>query len=343
MRVLVTGGAGFIGSHVSRALIERGDSVRILDNLSTGRRSQVHPEADLWEADLRDPEAVRRAAAGMEAILHVAALPSVARSWNDPVTTLDVNFLGTANLLDAALAAGVERLVYSSSSSVYGDQVPERKAETVPPRPKSPYAHSKLAGEKLVLACDRRTAPRPSATTPADPTAAAGGHSTGLRAPGGTSTSHTAAGPLTTVALRYFNVFGPGQDPSSQYSAVIPLFIRHSLAGTEARIDGDGRQSRDFTYVENVVDANLRALAADTTGIAINTACGESYTLLQLVEAISRLAGSPLAVSHGPARPGDVRNSLADISRARSLLGYEPRVGFEEGLRRTYEWFRDAP
>lgn len=306
MRILVTGGAGFIGSHLTRRLVESGHDVIVFDNLSTGRPENLEGlDAALVEGDIRDPSALAAALRGVEGVFHVAALPSVARSWQDPVTSLAVNGLGTSNVLEAALAAGVRALVYSSSSSAYGDQAAEWKSEDLPPRPISPYGHSKLLGEKLVLA-------------------------------------HARAGRLKGVALRYFNVFGPRQDPDSPYAAVIPKFIRHALQGTVATIDGDGRQSRDFTYIDNVVDANVAALEGEACGEVFNCACGHSYTLLDLVDQVSRLAGRRLEVVHGPPREGDIRHSLADISRIRAALGYEPRVDFGEGLRRTFEAYRDG-
>jgi nucleoside-diphosphate-sugar epimerase len=306
MRVLVTGGAGFIGSHLSRRLVEEGYEVRILDNFSTGRAANLADvDAELIEGDIRDPATLTRVMKGVEAVFHVAALPSVARSWEDPVTSLHVNALGTSNVIEAAVAAGAHTVVYSSSSSVYGDQEAERKSEDLAPRPISPYAHSKLMGEKLTLA-------------------------------------HAAAGRLKGVALRYFNVFGPDQDPNSPYAAVIPLFISHALEGTVATVHGDGRQSRDFTFVSNVVDANLLALRGAACGQVFNCACGQTYSLLDLIRAIEEIDGKPLEVEHGPPRPGDIRHSLADLSRIQAELGYQPRVGFADGLRRTYEAYARA-
>jgi UDP-glucose 4-epimerase len=239
----------------------------------------------------------------VEAVFHLAAVPSVARSWADPVTTLHVNALGTSNVLDAAIAAGAGTVIYSSSSSVYGDQPAGPRSENMAPRPISPYGHAKLMGERLTLA-------------------------------------HAQGGRLRGVALRYFNVFGPGQDAGSPYAAAIPRFIRHALAATPAEVDGDGLQSRDFTFVDNVVDANLLAFDGSARGVALNCACGAAFSLLDLVDEISRLDGRPLEVRHGPARSGDIRHSLADLSRAESVIGYRPRVSFSEGLRRTYEWYR---
>lgn len=306
MRILVTGGAGFIGSHLVRGLEREGHDVIALDNLSTGRGDNLAgTNVRLVEGDIRNPAHLKSAMHGVEAVYHVAALPSVARSWEDPVGSLDVNALGSANVIEAAIAAGAHTLVYSSSSSVYGDQAAERKSEDLEPHPISPYGHGKLVGEKLTLA-------------------------------------HAAAGRIRGIALRYFNVFGPRQDPSSPYSAVIPLFIRHALRGTAATVNGDGLQSRDFTFVENVVEANLLALKSTAQQSVVNCACGQSYTLLDLAEAISELNGQPLQLRYGPPRPGDIRHSMAEISRAREVLGYDPRISFHEGLARTYEFYRAA-
>ncbi len=307
MRVLVTGGAGFIGSHLVERLAEQGHRVRVLDDLSTGRRANLNgaPAVELVQGDLRERDQVRRATEGVEAVFHVAARPSVARSWADPVGTLAVNGQGTVNVVAAAAEAGVKTLVYSSSSSVYGEQAGLRMVETMEPRPISPYGFSKLFGEQYALA-------------------------------------HGGVNGLRVVALRYFNVFGPRQDPDSPYSAVIPIFIRCALEGTQASIHGDGRQSRDFTYVANVVDANLAALAGRQEGTLVNVACGGSHSLLDLVKAISRLSGSPLRVRHDQSREGDIRHSQADVGSARRLLGFEPRVGFEEGLELTFAHLRNA-
>jgi UDP-glucose 4-epimerase len=306
--VLVTGGAGFIGSHLVRRLLSEGMHVRVLDNLATGRRSNLEDVSgfELVEGDIRSRSDVTRAMRDVDTVFHLAALPSVARSWKDPVSTLAVNAHGTANLVEAAVESGVSSFIYSSSSSIYGDQAAEKKAEDMEPRPISPYGYSKLLGEKIAIAHDR--------------------------APGG----------LRVIALRYFNVFGPRQDPNSPYAAVIPLFVTHALAGTTATIDGDGTQSRDFTYVDNVVDANVCAMRSTASALAMNIACGSSHTLLELVSAISKLNGRPLHTEFGPPRQGDIKHSLADISLATAQIGYQPEVTFAEGLRRAFDEYRSA-
>jgi len=303
----VTGGAGFIGSHLARRLLSEGIAVRVLDNFATGRRSNLEgvEGLEVVEGDICSPEDVKRAVRGVGAVFHLAALPSVARSWKDPVSTLATNSHGTANLVEAAAANGVGAFVYSSSSSIYGDQKAERKSEDLAPKPISPYGYSKLLGEKIALA-------------------------------------HARPDGMRVVALRYFNVFGPRQDPDSPYAAVIPLFIAHALAGTTATIDGDGTQSRDFTYVDNVVDANLCALKSTASGVAMNVACGDSHTLLELVDAISLLNKRRLATVFGPPRAGDIKHSLADISLATAEMGYRPRVSFQDGLRRAFDEYRSA-
>jgi len=306
--VLVTGGAGFIGSHLVRRLLADGYEVRVLDSLATGSLDNLAgvDGVDFIEADVRSRASLRRAMVGVDVVFHLAALPSVARSWIDPVSTLATNAHGTANVVEAAAEAKVQCLVYSSSSSVYGEQEVELKAESLEPQPISPYAYSKLLGEKIALAHARDGA--------------------GLR----------------VVALRYFNVFGARQDPNSPYSAVIPLFIKAALGATTATIFGDGLQSRDFTYVDNVVEANLSALRSNVSGLAMNVATGESHTLRELTDAISALHGRPLEVAFGPPRAGDIRHSRADISLAAKAIGYRPGVGFEEGLRRTFEHYRST-
>lgn len=306
MRLLVTGGAGFIGSNLVARLLELGHEVRILDNFVTGRRENlaVLDGARLIEGDLLDSERVAQAVNGVDAVFHVAALPSVPRSWSDPVGSLRANAMGTTSVVRAALKAGVKSLIYSSSSSVYGDQPGERRTEDIAPRPISPYACSKLIGEDMTLA-------------------------------------YGETGRMRVLALRYFNVFGPRQDPSSQYSAVIPKFVGAALRDEPVVIHGDGRQSRDFTYVSNVVDANLLALNSDANGLAFNIACGRSISLLQLVDSISRLNGRPMAVTHDEPRAGDILHSQADCSLAERVLGYRPAISFEAGLRLTYEHYAE--
>lgn len=304
---LVTGGAGFIGSNIISELLARGAQVRVLDNFSTGRRENLLPYAaalELIEGDLRDFPTVQRAVRGVDYVLHQAALPSVQRSIDDPLTTHAVNATGTLNLLWAAHEAGVRRVVAASSSSVYGDSPTLPKVETMLPRPKSPYAVSKLAAEQYCLA-------------------------------------FTQAYGLETVCLRYFNVFGPRQDPTSQYSAVIPKFIMALLQGQAPVVHGDGLQSRDFTYVANVVEANLLAATAqEATGKTLNIACGERFSLLDLIGMLNDILGTQIAPIHDPVRTGDVRHSLADIAAAAETLHYIPRTDFLTGLRQTVAWYQ---
>lgn len=305
---LVTGGAGFIGSHLVEALCARGDGVRVLDNFLTGKRENLAPWRDrieLVEGDIRDAAACRRAVRGVDHVLHQAALPSVPRSVADPGTTNAINVEGTLNMLIAARDAGVRSFVFASSSSVYGDDERLPKREGQEGRPLSPYAVSKLAGEKYGQTFH---------------------HLYGLRA----------------VSLRYFNVFGPRQDPASQYAAAVPLFITRVMQGEAPAIFGDGEQSRDFSHVDNVVAANLLAAETETAaGAVLNIACADRITVNALAAAIVGLLGAGVAPVHGPERPGDIRHSFADIARARAVLGYEPRVGFAEGLRRTVAWYRE--
>jgi UDP-N-acetylglucosamine/UDP-N-acetyl-alpha-D-glucosaminouronate 4-epimerase len=322
MTYLVTGGAGFIGSHLAEGLLKRGQKVRVVDNLSTGTRQNLeHLEGldgdlDLIEADLNDADAARRACAGVEIAFHLAALPSVARSVEFPITSNAANVTATIELLCAARAAGVRRIVYAASSSAYGDRFStgrssrERvlvKRETMSPRPLSPYAVSKLAGEYY------------------------------------TRVFHDVYG-VETVCLRYFNIFGPRQNPFSPYGAAIPKFITAVLRGERPVVFGDGRQSRDFTYVDNAVRANLLAAAAPkkrVSGEVFNVACGRSATLLDVIALVNRLLGKTIAPKFAPARRGDVRHSKADISKAKRLLGYEVSVSLAEGLERTLAWLRD--
>lgn len=304
---LVTGGAGFIGSHIVEALVRRGDRVRVLDNLSTGHRGNLAAWAsqiDFREGDVADPVAVQQAVVGVECVFHEAALASVPRSVERPLETNAACVTGTVNLLDQARRAGVRRVVFAASSSAYGDQSNASKRESDLPSPLSPYAAAKLAGE---LYCQ------------------AFYHTYGLE----------------TVCLRYFNVFGPRQDPDSPYSAVIPLFITAMLGGRRPIIYGDGLQSRDFTFVENVVRGNL--LAADAEGVAgltINVATGRSVTLLDLLAALNRSLGLNVQPELAPPRAGDVRESLADITLARRKLGYEPTIDLQEGLDRSIAYYR---
>ena len=306
---LVTGGAGFIGSHIAAALVARGDRVRVLDNFCTGNRENIAAlgkGVEFVEGDLAKASDIARAVDGVEVVFHQAALASVPRSVDTPLDTNDACVTGTVMLLDGARKAGVRRVVFAGSSSAYGDQPTPAKNEKLLPMPLSPYAAAKLAGEFYCQAFTKTYG-------------------------------------LETVTLRYFNVFGPRQDPKSQYAAVIPKFITEILAGQRPTIFGDGKQSRDFTYIDNVVQGNL--LAADApaaVGQTVNVACGESFDLLQVMDGINKALGTDVKPIFEPARVGDVRDSLADISLARQLLKYEPVVDFEEGLRRTVEYYKTA-
>lgn len=310
MKALVTGGAGFIGSHIVDALVARGDEVVVLDNLATGKIENLAPSRDaitFIEGDIRDLDMVRRAMDGVECVSHQAGLGSVPRSIADPRTSNDVNITGTLNVLIAAKDTGARSAVFASSSSVYGDTAELPKHEGIRPNPKSPYAVTKLAGEEYCRVF----------------------HQTyGLR----------------TIALRYFNVFGPRQDPTSQYAAVIPLFVAAALANASPTIFGDGTQSRDFTYVANVVHANLLAFDADQTaaGGAYNVALGGQVTLLELWHGIARLAGATASPTFAPPRPGDVKHSCAAIEMAARHLGFRPVVSFEEGLAKTVNSYSHA-
>ena len=305
-RFLVTGGAGFIGSNLVEELLTRGHDVAVFDNFATGRRENLVPflkDIELIEGDLRNADAVRKATRGRTYVLHQGALPSVSRSVQDPITSNEVNVTGTLNVLLAARDAGVKRVVAASSSSVYGDTPSLPKTETMPTLPMSPYAVGKLAAEKYCAAF------------------------------------HRVYG-LQTVALRYFNVFGPRQDPTSPYSAVIPRFITALMKGESPVIYGDGEQSRDFTYIGNVVRANLLACeAVGVEGDFFNVACGERYTLLQLLKTLADLMGVSAKARHEAARAGDVRHSLADVARISRAMGYTVQVDFREGLRRTVAHF----
>ena len=306
--VLVTGGAGFIGSHLAQRLLDEGARVRVLDDLSTGRRQNLEGFADrveLLEASVTDPEACARACRGVDYVLHQAALPAVQRSVARPRATHDVNATGTLNVLLAAREAGVRRVVYAGSSSAYGDTPTLPKHEAMPSFPMSPYAIAKLTGERYAAVFPRLYG-------------------------------------LQTVVLRYFNVFGPRQDPASTYSAVIPRFILHALEGTPPTIHGDGEQTRDFTYIENVVRANFRACFAPEAAVGgvFNVGCGEAVSIRRLWEEIREITGARLEAEHVPRRAGDVRDSLADLTRIRRTLGYRVEVPLAEGLRRTADWLR---
>jgi nucleoside-diphosphate-sugar epimerase len=304
---LVTGGAGFIGNHIVRTLVGRGAEVRVLDNLSTGKRenlADVLGRIAFIEGDLNDAGAVTKAVDGVDYILHQAALPSVPRSVQDPLTTDLNNVRGTLQLLVAARDAKVKRVVQACSSSVYGDTPSLPKVETMPLSPLSPYACSKAAGELYGRAFYRTYG-------------------------------------LEYVGLRYFNVFGPRQDPKSQYAAVIPKFITAFITATSPVVYGDGRQTRDFSYIENVVEANLLACTAkDAPGCVVNIACGERIELLGVLDQLAEIFGRRIEPRFEPGRAGDIKHSLAGIDEARRVLGYEPRVFFAEGLRRTVEWYR---
>ena len=305
---LVTGAAGFIGRSIAAALLARGESVRGIDNFSTGKRSNLAglEAMDLIVGDLSDPAACERACADVDVIFHEAALASVPRSVADPVTTNLHCVTATLNLLVAARAAGVQRVVYAGSSSAYGDTPTLPKHEEMLPNPISPYAVAKLAGEHYMRAFARVYG-------------------------------------LETVVLRYFNVFGPYQDPTSQYSGVLAIFCRKMLAGEQPAIYGDGEQSRDFTYIDNVVNANLLAAAAPAkkvSGQLMNIATGARITLNETFKILRELTGYDGEPGYAPPRSGDIRDSLADIRLAGELLGYTPSVDFREGLRRTVEWYR---
>jgi len=306
---LVTGGAGFIGSHLVEALVRRGDRVRVLDNLSTGFRSNLAPFGDaveLVEADLVDADAVARAVAGVDCVFHEAALASVPLSVDHPLRTHAACATGTVTLLDAARRAGVRRVVYASSSALYGDRPGSPKRETDLPAPISPYGAAKLAAEYYCGAFSATFA-------------------------------------IETVALRYFNVFGPRQDPKNPYAAVIPIFLTAILSGKAPVIFGDGTQSRDFTYVADVAQANLLAAdAPDAANRVMNVATGRSITLLELLAGLNEVLGTRIEPAFAPPRPGDIHESTADIALARKLLGYAPGVSLIEGLRRSIDYYRSV-
>ena len=306
-KYLVTGGAGFIGSHIAETLLDRGESVRIFDNLSTGRQanlSALQGRAEFLHGDIRDFDAVKTAMTGVEVVFHQAAMASVPRSIALPVESLETNINGTQHVLLAARDAGVRRIVYASSSSVYGNTPTLPKHEQMQTRPMSPYAVQKLTGELLCEVVTRIYG-------------------------------------LETVALRYFNVFGPRQDPASEYAAVIPRFLTALLKGQRPIVFGDGEQTRDFTYVTNVVQANLLAASSpDAVSRVMNIGCGERISLNKLLHLAGELLGTTVRADYREPRPGDVRDSLADISLAHLLLGYQPSVGFREGLARTLDAMR---
>jgi len=300
-KILITGGAGFIGSNITKVLLEKGADVRVLDNFITGRKINIEPflndnKFELIEGDLRDFSDVRKAVEGIDYILHQGALPSVPRSLKDPITTNNINILGTLNVLIAAKEAGTKRVVYASSSSVYGNSKTLPKKEDMPVNPLSPYALSKYTGERYC------------------------------------QIFYQIYG-LETVCLRYFNVFGPNQDPTSQYAAVIPKFIDIMKNNGRPTIYGDGSQSRDFTYVENVVQANLLACeAGEAAGEVFNIAYGKSFSLLQLVDFINKNLSKDIKPEFTESRSGDVKHSLASTEKAKDKLGYEPKIDFEQGL-----------
>jgi UDP-glucose 4-epimerase len=307
MKTLVTGGGGFIGSHLAAHLAELGHDIRILDNFASGQRSNMlalPDDVELIEGDIQSYERAHNAVTGCDIVFHQAALPSVPRSVQDPLTSNATNITGTLNVLLAARDAGVRRVIFASSSSIYGSSPEMPKREDVLPLPISPYAAAKMACE-------------------------------------GYCRSFAEVYGLETVALRYFNVFGPRQDPRSEYAAAVPKFINELMAGESPTVFGDGEQSRDFAYVQNIVEANV--LAMDAQGVAgqvFNVACGEAVTINQLLDELRTLLDTDIEADYVAPRPGDVRHSLADISRARTALDYEPSVHLREGLRRTVEHFR---
>jgi len=306
-KILITGGAGFIGSHLATRFLQGNHTLRVLDNLSTGNKANLrHVEGKFeWmEGDIRNADDCRRACDGMEFVYHEAALGSVPKSVEEPLPSHDVNMNGTFNVLNASLKAGVRRVIYAASSSAYGDVEESPKHEGIKPRPMSPYAVQKLASEeyaRVFFECYG----------------------------------------LETISLRYFNVFGPRQDPMSQYAAAIPAFVCAILKGEPPIVYGDGEQSRDFTYIDDVVEGNLLAMkATKTSGEVVNVARGDRITVNQVIAAVNRALGKDVKARHVPPRAGDVRHSCADVSLSRSLLGFQPRVTFDEGLRRTIDYYR---
>jgi len=307
MRCLVTGGAGFIGSHLVEGLLERGHSVRVVDNFLTGKRenlARVVSKIELVEGDIRDFSLCQKITREIDWIFHQAALPSVPRSVEDPGLSNEINVTGTLNLLIAAREAAVKKFIFASSSSVYGDDQNLPKKEDILGQPLSPYAITKRVGEMYCLVFNQLYG-------------------------------------LSTICLRYFNIFGPRQDPHSQYAAVIPNFIQRMIESRPPVIFGDGFQSRDFTYVANVVEANIRA--AEVTEVEkriFNIACGQRITVMELVEWINRILGKDIKPVFDPPRPGDIKHSYADISLAQKYLDYQPKVNFEAGLRATIKWYQ---
>lgn len=312
LRTLVTGGAGFIGCNLTRHLVSLGHTVRVVDNLSTGFRKNIagiEQDIDFVEGDLRDPAVCERVTKDVDVIFHVAALPSVPRSIRDPIGCHENNVNATLNVLEAARRNGVRRIVYSGSSSAYGDTPQLPKVESMEPLPRSPYAAAKLSGELYTL-------------------------------------SYARAGMIEGVALRYFNVFGPRQDPNGPYAAVVPALFRAAVNGTAMGLFGDGLQTRDFTYVDNVLLANVLGAtqpAERVNGRTANVGAGLRTTLLDLVKLVGEVTGQEVAVTHGPPRAGDVRDSLASLVRAREVLGYEPAVSLSQGIARLWEWLGRHP
>lgn len=304
---LITGGAGFIGSNIARSLIEKGRKVRVFDDFSTGKRENLAAldEVEIVEGSLTDISAVHEAFVGIKYILHQGAIPSVPRSIADPLQSNEVNITGTLNLLIAARDAGIKRVVFAASSSAYGDTAILPKVETMPANPLSPYAIGKYTGELYAKVFANIYG-------------------------------------LETVSLRYFNIFGPRQDPASEYAAVIPKFIKAMLKGEAPTIYGDGEQSRDFTYIDNVVEANLLACMSTKVGKGevINIACGERYSLNQLVDNLNNILGTSIKPVHEQAKLGDVKHSLADISKAQAMINYTAKVNFIDGLRKTVNWYK---
>jgi len=308
MDYLITGGAGFIGSNIAEHLVGRGCRVRVFDNFSTGKRANVQSfatKAEIFEGDLCDARSIEEAVRGVRYVLHLGAIPSVPRSVENPQATNEVNITGTVNLLVAARDAGVKRVVFTSSSSVYGDTPTLPKRENMPPSPLSPYAIHKITGEYYAAIFWRLYG-------------------------------------LETVSLRYFNVFGPRQDPQSQYAAVIPRFITAILRDQSPVIFGDGSQTRDFSHVENIIEANRLACEApnEALGQSFNIACGGRISLLDLVDTVNKILGKNVKPKFDPARPGDILHSQADITKAEKLLGWKPKVDFPEGIAKTVAWYQ---